>query len=116
MQFLWLTELEICRIYDKCLINLKRMLKPGGVISFHEYSLNDNFFAKLYWKILGYSVIIPISTLLSGSSKIYKYLVKSVITFPSPNKFVEILNNQMVLQKLKDYQCQVGANQFYIHF
>ena len=77
---------------DKCLINLKRMLKPSGVISFHEYSLNDNFFSKLYWKILGYSVIIPVSTLLSGSSKIYKYLVKSVITFPSPNKFLEILN------------------------
>lgn len=77
---------------DKCLINLKRMLKPGGLISFHEYSLNDNFFSKIYWKLLGYSVIIPVSTLLSGSSKIYKYLVQSVITFPSPNKFVDILN------------------------
>ena len=77
--------------YEKCLINLKRMLKPNGVIAFHEYSLNDNFFSQLYWKILGYSVIIPISTLLSGSSKIYKYLVQSVLGFPSPNKFVELL-------------------------
>lgn len=75
----------------KCLINLKRMLKPGGVICFHEYSLNDNIFSNFYWKLLGYSVIIPISTLLSGSAKIYKYLVKSVITFPPPNKFVQIL-------------------------
>jgi ubiquinone/menaquinone biosynthesis C-methylase UbiE len=40
---------------------------------------------------LGYSVIIPISTLLSGSSKIYKYLVGSVLEFPSPNKFVDLL-------------------------
>ena len=79
--------------YNRCLLNLKRMLKPGGVICFHEYSLNDNFFARLYWKILGYSVIIPISTILSGSSNIYKYLVKSVLSFPSPNKFIEILNS-----------------------
>ena len=67
------------------------MLKPNGLICFHEYSLNDNFFSRLYWKILGYTVIIPVSTALSGSSKIYKYLVKSVLDFPSPKIFIEIL-------------------------
>ncbi|MBK8944364.1 MAG: class I SAM-dependent methyltransferase [Ignavibacteriae bacterium] len=79
--------------YEKCLTNLKRMLKPNGVIAFHEYSLNDNLFSKIYWMFLGYSIIIPISTLLSGSSKIYKYLVKSVLTFPSPKIFLQILKN-----------------------
>lgn len=79
--------------YEKCLVNLKRMLKPGGVVCFHEYSLNDNFFSRLYWRILGYLIIIPISTLLSGSSKIYKYLVKSVLSFPSPEKFLKLLDS-----------------------
>ena len=79
--------------YNKCLLNLKRILKPGGVICFHEYSLNENFAAKLYWKILGYTAIIPISTILSGSSKIYRYLVKSVLSFPSPKSFLEILES-----------------------
>ena len=78
---------------NKCLQNLKRMLKPGGVICFHEYSLNDNLFSKIYWKFLGYFVIIPISSLLSGSSEIYKYLVKSVLTFPNPQRFLEILKS-----------------------
>jgi len=77
--------------YNKCLINLKRMLKPNGLICFHEYSLNDNFLSRLYWRILGYTAIVPISTILSGSSDIYRYLVKSVIYFPSPKKFIEIL-------------------------
>ncbi len=77
--------------YNKCLINLKRILKPNGLICFHEYSLNDNLLSRLYWRILGYSAIIPISTVLSGSSNIYKYLVKSVLEFPSPKKFIEIL-------------------------
>jgi ubiquinone/menaquinone biosynthesis methyltransferase len=79
--------------HEKCLQNLKRMLKPGGVICFHEYSLNNNLFANLYWKILGYGVIIPISGIISGSTKIYSYLVKSVLSFPSPGKFIKILNN-----------------------
>lgn len=78
--------------YEKCLVNLKRMLKPKGVIVFHEYSLNEKFVSRLYWKVLGYMLIIPISTLLSGSSKIYKYLVKSVLDFPSPDKFLTLLN------------------------
>ena len=39
--------------YEKCLKNLLRILKPGGVIAFHEYSLTDGFLYRLYWKMLG---------------------------------------------------------------
>lgn len=77
--------------YNKCLNNLHRMLKPNAVLCMHEYSINNNFLSKLYWKILGYGFIIPISTLLSGSSNIYKYLIKSVLNFPSPTEFVDIV-------------------------
>ena len=77
--------------YDKCLKNLYRMLKPNGVLCMHEYSVNKNIFAQLYWKVLGYGIIIPISTALSGSSKIYKYLVKSVLKFPAPEEFIKIV-------------------------
>jgi ubiquinone/menaquinone biosynthesis methyltransferase len=79
--------------YEKCLKNLLRMLKPGGVICFHEYSLSDNFFARLYWRIMGYLIIIPISGIISRSTKIFSYLVKSVPNFPSPNNFLDMLNN-----------------------
>ncbi len=77
--------------YKECLQNLIRILKPGGKIAFHEYSLTNNFFSHLYWKALGYSVVIPISTILSGSSTIFKYLVKSVDKFLSPQEFVNLL-------------------------
>ncbi|MDX1699605.1 MAG: class I SAM-dependent methyltransferase, partial [Melioribacteraceae bacterium] len=79
--------------YNKCLKNLRRMLKPGGIICFHEYSLSDNNFSKLYWKFLGYFMIIPISTVISGSSGIYRYLIKSVLNFPAPDKFLDILKS-----------------------
>ncbi len=77
--------------YKKCLQNLLRILRPGGKIAFHEYSLDNNFFSHLYWKVLGYGVVIPISTILSGSSTIFKYLVKSVDKFLPPQEFINLL-------------------------
>jgi ubiquinone/menaquinone biosynthesis methyltransferase len=77
--------------YKKALDNLFRTLKPGGKIAFHEYSLNNNLISHLYWKMLGYFVVIPVSTIISGSSTIFKYLVKSVDEFLSPNEFTNLL-------------------------
>ena len=77
--------------YNKALINFFRILKPGGKIAFHEYSLNKNFFSHFYWKVLGFGIIIPVSTIVAGSSRIFKYLVKSVDKFLSPNEFHSLL-------------------------
>jgi ubiquinone/menaquinone biosynthesis methyltransferase len=79
--------------YDRCLQNLLRILKPGGIIAFHEYSISDSFFSKIYWYVLGYLLIIPFSALLTGSVTIFRYLIKSVANFPSPDKFKNILQN-----------------------
>jgi len=77
--------------YKKALLNFFRVLKPGGKIAFHEYSLSENFFSHFYWKALGYVLIIPVSTMVTGSSRIFKYLVKSVDNFLSPNVFQSLL-------------------------
>ena len=89
--------------YKKALLNLFRILKPGGKIAFHEYSLSENFFSHLYWKVLGYGVIIPVSTLLSGSSTIFKYLVKSVDKFLSPKEFHSLLAETGFINVKKHY-------------
>ena len=72
--------------YDQCLKNLYRILKPGGKLCIHDYSLKNDHWAKYYWAILAYGFIVPFCTLLSGSSKIYTYLAKSVLTFLKPNE------------------------------
>jgi ubiquinone/menaquinone biosynthesis methyltransferase len=77
--------------YKKALLNLFRILKPNGKIVFHEYSLNGSVFSHSYWRILGYGLIIPLSTLISGSSTIFKYLVRSVDKFLSPREFINLL-------------------------
>jgi len=77
--------------FEKCVKNLHRVLKLGGKICFHEYSISKSFISKLYWKILGYFLIIPFAGSTTGSTKIFRYLIKSVETFLSPNEFTALL-------------------------
>jgi ubiquinone/menaquinone biosynthesis methyltransferase len=77
--------------YDKCVQNLYRILKPGGTICFHEYSLAENIYAKPYWAVMGYGFIVPFCTLLTGNFTIFNYLVKSVMTFLRPSVFIQLL-------------------------
>jgi len=77
--------------FNKCVRNLYRVLKPGGKICFHEYSIHKSFSSKLYWEFLGYFLIIPVAGLTTGSTKIFRYLIKSVETFLSPDEFTNLL-------------------------
>lgn len=70
--------------YEMCLKNLYHSLKPGGKIAIHEFSLPSGFFYRLYWRILGYGLIIPFSALITGNVTIFAYLIKSVLNFLSP--------------------------------
>ncbi len=79
--------------YSKCLKNLLRVLKPGGIIAIHEYSLNNSIINRLYWYLLGYLLIIPFSAILTGSVTIFRYLIRSVAQFPSPREFSTLLQN-----------------------
>ena len=77
--------------FEKCVKNLHRVLKPDGKICFHEYAISKSFASKLYWKILGNFLIIPFAGLTTGSTKIFRYLIKSVETFLSPGEFNDLL-------------------------
>jgi ubiquinone/menaquinone biosynthesis methyltransferase len=77
--------------FEICVRNLQRVLKPGGKICFHEYAISKSFASKLYWKFLGNFLIIPFAGLTTGSTKIFRYLIKSVETFLSPNEFTSLL-------------------------
>jgi ubiquinone/menaquinone biosynthesis methyltransferase len=78
--------------YETCIKKLLRILKPGGTITFHEFSLKDGMFYQLYWRLLGYGLIIPFSSLVTGNLAIFNYLIKSVLEFPSPVKFKKLLS------------------------
>ena len=77
--------------YEKCIENLHRILKPGGQLVIHDYSLDDAWYVKPLWSILGYGFIVPFCTVVSGSSTIYTYLIKSVSNFLSPKQITNLL-------------------------
>lgn len=77
--------------YKKYIEQLFRLLKPGGKLVIHDYSLKNSWYAKPMWGILGYGFIVPFCTVVSGSSKIFTYLIKSVFQFLRPNEVIDLL-------------------------
>ncbi|MFN8238791.1 MAG: class I SAM-dependent methyltransferase [Chitinophagales bacterium] len=80
--------------YEKCVANLFRMLKSGGQLVIHDYSVQKSRYARLFWAVLGYGFIVPFCTVLSGSSTIYTYLIKSVLEFLSPDELSALLEKK----------------------
>ncbi len=79
--------------YQTFLNQTYRLLKPGGTLCIHDYSIKENAWAKAYWTILGYGFIVPFCTMLTGSSKIFTYLVKSVLSFARPGEVKNMMTN-----------------------
>ena len=77
---------------QKCLKEIYRVLKPEGRVLIMEFSLPKNICVK--WGYLIYfRYILPfIGGLISGDFKAYKYLNKSVESFPYGDKFVYMMN------------------------
>ncbi len=66
---------------DLCLRRLLALLKPGGTICFHEYSVRDSRRSRLVWNAVALGIIIPAGLLTSPGSDIYRYLRASVNDF-----------------------------------
>lgn len=66
---------------DTCLARLLGLLRPGGRICFHEYSVADSRRARWVWNAVAAGIIIPSGALVSGSSRLYRYLWRSVLEF-----------------------------------
>jgi ubiquinone/menaquinone biosynthesis methyltransferase len=79
--------------FKLCAENLLRVLKPGGKVCFHEYSIKKSLLSKIYWNFLGYFFIVPFAGITTGSTKIFRYLIKSVDGFLSPEEFIGLLKN-----------------------
>ena len=72
---------------DACLTRLYRLLRPGGAICFHEYSVADSLWSRVVWNAVSLGVVIPSGLLFSGSSRIYRYLRRSVNEFDGVRAF-----------------------------
>lgn len=76
---------------DLCLKRLLPLLRPGGRICFHEYSVADSMWSQTVWNAVTCGIIIPGGFLTSGSARIYRYLRRSVLDFDGVSGFEERL-------------------------
>ena len=68
---------------DLCLRRLRLLLRPGGVLCLHEYSVAASQWSRFVWNVVSLGIVIPLGTLVTGSSTIFRYLRRSVQTFDS---------------------------------
>jgi ubiquinone/menaquinone biosynthesis C-methylase UbiE len=72
---------------DACLAKILALLAPGGVACFHEYSVADSPMAQAVWNAVTLGVIIPGGAIASRSTRIYRYLRRSVLEFDGVGAF-----------------------------
>ena len=78
---------------DAALARLLPLLKTGGTICFHEYSVADSRWSRFVWSFISSMVIIPLGQLTSPGAPIYRYLRHSVLEFDGVKRFEQRLRH-----------------------
>ncbi|MEU4251561.1 class I SAM-dependent methyltransferase [Amycolatopsis sp. NPDC026612] len=60
---------------------LRGLLRPGGRIAVHEYSVHDSRRARWVWNAVCAAVIIPLGKVTTGDGTLYRHLRRSVLEF-----------------------------------
>jgi ubiquinone/menaquinone biosynthesis C-methylase UbiE len=66
---------------------LRDLLRPGGTLAVHEYSVRDSIRARAVWHAVCWSVIIPAGRVATGDASLYRYLWRSVNGFDGARRF-----------------------------
>ncbi|EID16462.1 type 12 methyltransferase [Mycobacterium xenopi RIVM700367] len=78
---------------DAGLRTLRGLLRPGGLLAVHEYSVRDSALATAAWNMLCWAVVIPAGWLASGDPSLYRYLRRSVNDFDGAAAFRDRLRD-----------------------
>ena len=78
---------------DTALARVLALLKTGGTICFHEYSVEDSKWSRFLWNMIASTVIIPLGQLTSPGAPIYRYLRRSVLEFDGVKRFEQRLRD-----------------------
>lgn len=63
------------------------LLRPGGTLAVHEYSVRDSPAARKIWHAVCWTIIIPSGWLRTRSTTLYRHLWRSVLSFDGAQRF-----------------------------
>ncbi|MGW5878950.1 class I SAM-dependent methyltransferase [Nocardiopsis terrae] len=66
---------------DALLSAVSAVLRPGGRVALHEYSVADSVSARAVWTAVCWGVVIPSGRALTGRADLFRYLWRSVVEF-----------------------------------
>jgi ubiquinone/menaquinone biosynthesis C-methylase UbiE len=72
---------------------MHELLRPGGRLAVHEYSVRDSLRARAIWHAVCWGVIIPAGWLATGDAVLYRYLWRSVCAFDGAARFGQRLRD-----------------------
>ncbi|MEU0490453.1 class I SAM-dependent methyltransferase [Nocardiopsis sp. NPDC006139] len=78
-----------CPDPDRALEVMRDLLRPGGRLVLHEYSVADSAVARAVWTAVCRGVIIPAGRVLSGDGTLFRYLWRSVLDFDGRRALLE---------------------------
>ena len=62
---------------------MRDLLRPGGMLVVHEYSVAGRPAAAAIWTAVCWGVVIPLGWLTSRQTRLYRYLWRSVLDMDS---------------------------------
>lgn len=71
---------------DACLTRLRALLRPGGALVLHEYSLDGRLTSKLVWNAVTTGVVVPLGKAMTGTGELFEYLRESVVRFDTTHE------------------------------
>ena len=72
---------------DGQLRHFRRLLRPGGTLAVHEYSVRDSPAAVRIWRAVCWCIIIPAGWWHTRDTTLYRYLLRSVLAFDGSAQF-----------------------------
>ena len=78
---------------DICLKEMSRVLKPDGKLVILELSVPSAPVIRWFYKLYFLKILPAVGGLISGDRGAYEYLPASVLRFPAPERFIQMMRS-----------------------